>query len=197
MGASSFTGPVRVGTESDSAGYLAVSRTANAGNYTATVTNASQAADRTYTIPDAGANASFVMTAGSQTIGGTKTFSSAITASGGLAGALTGNVSLPIGTVAGAGTDNTNAAALAAGVNVVTGGNGTVGVILPTATATNSTMVIVKNNAAAILKVYPSASAAINDLTATTGAISMAANTSALFFSTSATQYYTLPLLPS
>lgn len=141
------------------------------------------------------------------------TFSGAVTSTNGFVGALTGavtgnvtgnltgnatgNVSLPIGTVAGAGTDNTNAAALAAGVNVVTGGNGTVGVILPTATATNSTMVIVKNNAAAILKVYPSASAAINGLTATTGAISMAANTSALFFSTSATQYYTLPLLPS
>jgi len=40
---------------------------------------------RTYTIPDAGANADFVMNAGNQTIAGTKTFSSDI------AGSITGN----------------------------------------------------------------------------------------------------------
>lgn len=37
---------------------------------------------RTYTIPDAGANADFVMTAGTQTIGGSKTFSSSLTLNG-------------------------------------------------------------------------------------------------------------------
>jgi hypothetical protein len=42
-------------------------------------------ASRTYTIPDAGANADFVMNAGNQTIAGTKTFSSNI------AGSITGN----------------------------------------------------------------------------------------------------------
>jgi hypothetical protein len=39
------------------------------------ITLASQAAARTYTIPDAGTSASFVMTASNQTIAGTKTFS--------------------------------------------------------------------------------------------------------------------------
>jgi len=45
---------------------------------TAQVTTADQTADRTYTIPDAGADADFVMDHGDQTIGGTKTFSSPI-----------------------------------------------------------------------------------------------------------------------
>jgi hypothetical protein len=45
---------------------------------TVTVTAPSPAANNTYTIPDVGTTATFVMTAGSQTIGGAKTFSSAI-----------------------------------------------------------------------------------------------------------------------
>jgi hypothetical protein len=43
-----------------------------------TVTSALQAADRTYTIPDAGADAEFVLNAGNQSIAGTKTFSGTI-----------------------------------------------------------------------------------------------------------------------
>lgn len=53
---------------------------ASAANYITTIINASQAAARTYTIPDAGANASFVMTAGAQTISGIKTFGGTIVA---------------------------------------------------------------------------------------------------------------------
>jgi hypothetical protein len=45
------------------------------------LTTASQGANRTYTIPDAGAAASFVMTEGTQTINGAKTLSSALTVS--------------------------------------------------------------------------------------------------------------------
>jgi hypothetical protein len=44
---------------------------------TSTISTAAQSGSRTYTIPDAGANAEFVMSAGNQTIAGTKTFSSA------------------------------------------------------------------------------------------------------------------------
>jgi hypothetical protein len=44
---------------------------------TTTITSPAPAASRVYTIPDAGAAASFVMTAGAQTIGGAKTFSTA------------------------------------------------------------------------------------------------------------------------
>src|SRR5439155_1296481 len=46
---------------------------------TATINAVAPAASRTYSIQDAGANADFVMTAGAQTIGGGKTFSSAVT----------------------------------------------------------------------------------------------------------------------
>lgn len=41
---------------------------------TARIVSAALSADRTYTLPDAGADASFVMTAGTQTVSGTKTF---------------------------------------------------------------------------------------------------------------------------
>jgi hypothetical protein len=50
----------------------------SAGNTTTTITNASQAAARTYTVPDAGASASFVMSAGASTLAGARTFSSAL-----------------------------------------------------------------------------------------------------------------------
>lgn len=55
-------------------GGLQIKAAASAGNTTTLITNASQAAARTYTIPDAGASASFVMTEGAQTINGTKTY---------------------------------------------------------------------------------------------------------------------------
>ncbi|MDP4200008.1 MAG: hypothetical protein Q8902_10620 [Bacteroidota bacterium] len=50
-------------------------------NY-ATIVSASQGGNRTYTIPDAGANATFVMQTGSQTISGLKTFSVGATMGG-------------------------------------------------------------------------------------------------------------------
>lgn len=56
-------------------GQLELKAASSAGNTVTTITNASQAAARTYTVPDAGANADFVMTAGAQTVGGVKDFS--------------------------------------------------------------------------------------------------------------------------
>ena len=50
----------------------------SAGDTTTTITNASQAGAVTYTIPDAGASASFVMTEGAQTVNGAKTFSGVV-----------------------------------------------------------------------------------------------------------------------
>lgn len=47
------------------------------GTYASTITSAPLAAFRTYTLPDAGADASFVMSEGTQTINGAKTFSNA------------------------------------------------------------------------------------------------------------------------
>lgn len=47
--------------------------------FQASIVGAAFAADRTYTLPDAGAAASFVMTEGTQTINGAKTFSALVT----------------------------------------------------------------------------------------------------------------------
>ena len=52
--------------------------TGSAGNPVITVTAPAAAAARTYTLPDAGGAANFVLTAGAQTIAGTTTFSSAV-----------------------------------------------------------------------------------------------------------------------
>lgn len=75
-----------------------------ANTYTARVVSAALAASRTYTMPDAGASADFVMTAGAQTIAGLKTFSTGIqTASGsasvnnGSALSTVADASIPVG----------------------------------------------------------------------------------------------------
>lgn len=99
------------------------------------------------------------------------------------------------GTVAAAGSTNADATPITTPGVLVTAGDATKGAILPALAA--GKMVFVKNGANAVLKIYPPAGAAINALTATTGAISLAANTSAIFWFYSATQVYTIPLLPS
>ncbi|MBI2901817.1 MAG: hypothetical protein HYY17_16650 [Planctomycetes bacterium] len=53
-----------------------------------TTLNASSGTARTYTIPDVGANADFVMTAGPQTIAGAKSFTSTLTVSSGASASL-------------------------------------------------------------------------------------------------------------
>ena len=124
----------------------------------------------------------------------TLTVTGALTASSG----ITGNVTLPVAAVAAAGNDNTNAAAITAyGVVHATGADGTKGVKLPAAAA--GKVVIIKNADAAnsILKVYPGASDKINSGTATTGALSMAAKTAAMFIAIDDVDWFTVPLLPS
>lgn len=68
-------------------GQLEIKAADSAGNTVTTITNASQAAARTYTVPDAGASASFVMSEGAQTVNGAKTFGSALAAPAGSAAA--------------------------------------------------------------------------------------------------------------
>lgn len=106
-------------------------------------------------------------------------------------------VSGPVTTVAAAGSTNADAAAISAAtyICVVTAADATKGVILPA--MVDGQTIKVKNNAAAVLKVYPFSGAAINGLTATTGSLNMAANTIADFTRTSSTQIYSTPLLPS
>lgn len=98
--------------------------------------------------------------------------------------------------VAAAGSSNTDAALLIEGFQTVSGADGTKGVILPDAQP--GAMVLIKGVTNGVLKVYPSAGAAINALTATTGAISLASGlVPAIFIMDSLTQWYTIPLLPS
>jgi hypothetical protein len=107
-------------------------------------------------------------------------------------------LTMPVQSVAATGSDNTDAAAITTyGVIHATAADGTKGVKLPTAAA--GKVVIVKNSDAAnaILKVYPGASDKINSGTATTGALSMAAKTSAVFVAISDVDWFTVPLLPS
>lgn len=130
---------------------------------------------------------------------GTATLQSlTVTGTASITGGLTGNITLPVASVAAAGTDNTNAGVIAGyGVVHATGADGTKGVKLPAAAA--GKIVIVKNADAAnaILKVYPGASDKINSGTATTGALSMAAKTAAMFVAIDDVDWFTVPLLPS
>lgn len=75
-GASGAAGSLDIFPGTASRGKLSISAANSAGDTTTAITNASQAGARTYTIPDAGASASFVMTEGAQTVNGVKTFGS-------------------------------------------------------------------------------------------------------------------------
>jgi hypothetical protein len=79
LGVSGTAGSLDIFPGTAASGKLAFAAANNAGNTTTTITNASQAGARTYTLPDAGASASFVMTEGAQTINGAKTIPTLIT----------------------------------------------------------------------------------------------------------------------
>lgn len=76
-GASGTAGTVDIFPTTASKGKIAISAADSAGDTTTAIVNASQAGARTYTIPDAGASASFVMTEGAQTLNGAKTIPAA------------------------------------------------------------------------------------------------------------------------
>lgn len=98
--------------------------------------------------------------------------------------------------VAAAGSVLADAAQLLVGFTVVTGANGTLGVKLP-ATPIPGTIVIIKGTTAGVLKVWPDAAATINAV-GSNGAMSLASGViPAIFIAKSATQWYTIPLLPS
>lgn len=88
-GASGAAGTVDVFPSTASKGKLSITAADSAGDTTTRLVNASQAGARTYTIPDAGADADFVMTAGDQTIAGNKTLSASLKSSAGV-GAVAG-----------------------------------------------------------------------------------------------------------
>ena len=102
---------------------------------------------------------------------------------------------LAVTDVTAAGSVIGDAAQLSQGINVVTGADGTKGVILPTAVP--GMQVIVKGVTAGVLKVWPKTGATINALSAS-DALSMTTGAMPLtFVATSATQWYTLPLVAS
>lgn len=102
---------------------------------------------------------------------------------------------LAVAAVTAAGSAIGDAAALSNGLNVVTGADGTKGVILPVAVP--GMQVYVKGVTAGVLKVYPQSGSTINALSAS-AAISLATGaTPAIFVASTATQWYTIPLLPS
>lgn len=81
-GASGTAGSLDVFPTTASKGKVSLAAADSAGDTTTTITNASQAGARTYTIPDAGASASFVMTEGAQTVNGNKTFGGSVIRTG-------------------------------------------------------------------------------------------------------------------
>jgi len=102
---------------------------------------------------------------------------------------------LPVTAVTAAGSVIGDAAALSPGINVVTGANGTVGVILPV--TTGGDIVIIKGVTTGVLKVWPQTGGAVNALSASAAFSTPSSVASFMLYSTSATQWYTLPLLPS
>lgn len=99
-----------------------------------------------------------------------------------------------VAAVAAAGSVQGDAAALSEGLNVVSAADATKGVILPAGAVGKE--VWVKNNAAAVLKVYPATGGAINAVAAN-GAFSMASLTACLFKASATGQWYTFPLVAS
>ncbi len=113
---------------------------------------------------------------------------------GNVTGTLIGNQTIPVVTVAAAGTNQGNAAALSLGFNYVTGADDAKGVKLPAAAA--GSIVIIKVGPGADLKVYPNTSDKINDGTAD-AAITVVDDVCFMLIAKDATDWYTLPLLPS
>ncbi len=115
VGASGTVGAFNIYPTTASKGSFRFLAADSAGDTVTTITNASQAAARTYTVPDAGASAaSFVMTEGAQTINGTKTIPAITTTTFGFAagGTLKGDT--------GTGTCSSNAVTISKMAGVVT-----------------------------------------------------------------------------
>lgn len=87
-GATTTTGDVTLGSgTSTTGGSIIMNDNSTSDSFTATISLANLSASRAYTIPEVSADASFVMTAGAQTIAGDKTFSGTTAINGGAAAA--------------------------------------------------------------------------------------------------------------
>jgi hypothetical protein len=96
--------------------------------------------------------------------------------------------------LAAAGSTQADASVVTSGWTIVSAADATKGVKLPA--AVKGMQIQVKNDANAILKVYPATGGTINSLSAN-AALSMAAHTTATFTAVSSTRWVTSPLVPS
>jgi hypothetical protein len=101
---------------------------------------------------------------------------------------------MPSATVAAAGTNQSNAAAIATGFTLVSAADATKGILLPAAAA--GLTCVIKNNAAAVLKVWPASGDAINAIAADSNYV-LASLTSTLLVAYDGTTWYSVPLLAS
>ena len=106
----------------------------------------------------------------------------------------TGGLYLKSATVAAAGTNQATAAAVSDGFTLVSAADGTKGILLPAAVAGRT--VILKNNANAVLKVWPAPGDAVNAIAADSNYV-LAAYTSSLLVAYDSTTWYSVPLLAS
>ena len=107
-----------------------------------------------------------------------------------------GDLYIASATVAAAGSNQSGAAQLAGGFTLVSAADDAKGVKLPAAAA--GRVCIVKNNVSGKnLLVYPATSDKINGGTATSGSLTMAGLTAAMFIAYDDVDWYSLPLLPS
>ena len=101
---------------------------------------------------------------------------------------------MPSATVAAAGSTQANAAAIATGFTLVSAADATKGILLPAAAA--GLTCVIKNNAAAVLKVWPASGDAINAIAADSNYV-LASLTSTLLVAYDSTTWYSVPLLAS
>ncbi len=152
-GASGTAGRVDIFPTTAASGRIRIAAADSAGDYITTFTNASQAGARTYTIPDAGASASYVMTEGAATINGVKTF-------GGLCLHKASNAITAFAT-----GGQSSATALTSTINSITVcATAADSVKLPTATA--GSIIQVSNLGAAYANVFPATGDLIDALAA-------------------------------
>jgi hypothetical protein len=120
-----------------------------------------------------------------------------VTATGAVSGSTvtsTGGFVMPSATVAAAGSTQANAAQIATGFTLVSGADATKGILLPVAAA--GATCVIKNNAAAVLKVWPSSGDAVNAIAVDSNYV-LASLTSTVLVAYDGTTWYSVPLLAS
>jgi hypothetical protein len=120
-----------------------------------------------------------------------------VTATGALSGTTvtaSAGFIMPSATVAATGSTQANAAAIATGFTLVSAADATKGILLPAAAAGRTC--VIKNNAAAVLKIWPASGDAINAIAADSNYV-LASLTSTVLVAYDATTWYSVPLLAS